>query len=54
MPVLHDVALDVAPGRTVAVVGPTGSGKSTLAGMLVRLVDPATGQVLLDGVDVRG
>ncbi|MDQ1287268.1 MAG: ATP-binding cassette, subfamily bacterial [Actinomycetota bacterium] len=53
VPVLHDVALDVAPGRTVAVVGPTGSGKSTLAGMLVRLVDPATGRVLLDGVDVR-
>jgi ABC-type multidrug transport system fused ATPase/permease subunit len=37
----------------VAVVGPTGSGKSTLAGLLVRLVDPADGAVLLDGVDVR-
>jgi ATP-binding cassette, subfamily B, bacterial len=37
----------------VAVVGPTGSGKSTLAGLLVRLVDPADGTVLLDGVDVR-
>jgi ABC-type multidrug transport system fused ATPase/permease subunit len=37
----------------VAVVGPTGSGKSTLAGLLVRLVDPARGEVLLDGVDVR-
>src|SRR3712207_7177955 len=36
-----------------AVVGPTGSGKSTLAGLLVRLVDPADGTVLLDGVDVR-
>jgi len=52
-PVLHDVTLDVAAGRTVAVVGPTGSGKSTLAGLLVRLVDPSTGRVLLDGVDVR-
>jgi ABC-type multidrug transport system fused ATPase/permease subunit len=34
-------------------VGPTGSGKSTLAGLLVRLVDPGSGEVLLDGVDVR-
>ena len=37
---LHGVDLDVRPGSTVAVVGPTGSGKSTLAGLLVRLVDP--------------
>jgi ATP-binding cassette subfamily B protein len=53
LPVLHGVTLDVAPSRTVAVVGPTGSGKSTLAGLLVRLVDPASGAVLLDGVDLR-
>ncbi|WP_432533721.1 ABC transporter ATP-binding protein [Kineococcus arenarius] len=52
-PALADVTLDVAAGTTVAVVGGTGSGKSTLAGMLVRLVDPTSGQVLLDGVDVR-
>jgi ABC-type multidrug transport system fused ATPase/permease subunit len=52
-PVLHDVTLDVAPGRTVAVVGPTGSGKSTLATLLVRLVDPASGRVLVDGKDLR-
>lgn len=51
--VLHGVDLDVAAGRTVAVVGPTGSGKSTLAGLLVRLVDPASGRLLLDGVDAR-
>jgi ATP-binding cassette subfamily B protein len=53
LPVLHDITLDVAPGRTVAVVGPTGAGKSTLAGMIVRLVDPRDGRVLLDGVDLR-
>ncbi len=52
-PVLSGVTFDVAAGSTVAVVGPTGSGKSTLAGLLVRLVDPAAGTVLLDGVDLR-
>ncbi|NIZ90053.1 ABC transporter ATP-binding protein [Kineococcus rubinsiae] len=52
-PALADVTLDVAAGSTVAVVGSTGAGKSTLAGMLVRLVDPTSGEVVLDGVDVR-
>ncbi|QFG25957.1 ABC transporter ATP-binding protein [Actinomadura sp. WMMB 499] len=51
--ILHDVSFAVEPGRTVAVVGPTGSGKSTLTSLLVRLVDPADGSVLLDGVDLR-
>jgi ABC-type multidrug transport system fused ATPase/permease subunit len=43
------VTLDVAPGRTVAIVGPTGSGKSTIAHLLVRLFDPDRGQISLDG-----
>ncbi|WP_329093039.1 ABC transporter ATP-binding protein/permease [Actinomadura citrea] len=51
--VLHDVSFAAAPGRTIAVVGPTGSGKSTFTSLLVRLVDPADGSVLLDGVDLR-
>jgi ABC-type multidrug transport system fused ATPase/permease subunit len=51
--VLNGVDLDIAPGRTVALVGPTGSGKSTLTTVLMRLVDPDSGSVTLDGVDVR-
>ena len=53
VPAVRDVTLEVAPARTVAIVGPTGAGKSTLAALLVRLVDPDAGRVLLDGVDVR-
>lgn len=43
------VTLDVEPGKTVALVGPTGSGKSTIAHLLVRLFDPDTGKISLDG-----
>ncbi len=53
LPVLHGITLDVTAGTTLAVVGPTGSGKSTLASLLVRLVDPSSGTVLLDGVNLR-
>ena len=52
-PSLRDVSLDVAPGTTVALVGPTGSGKTTLVQLLGRLYDPVEGAVLLDGADVR-
>ena len=51
--VLSEIAFDVRPGRTVALVGQTGSGKSTLASVLVRLLDPDTGRVVYDDVDVR-
>ncbi|MDQ3477118.1 MAG: ABC transporter ATP-binding protein/permease [Actinomycetota bacterium] len=52
-PTLERITLDVPAGRSIAIVGPTGSGKSTLANVLVRLVDPDSGQVLVDGIDVR-
>jgi ATP-binding cassette, subfamily B, bacterial len=50
---LHDVALEVRPGSTVAVVGATGAGKTTLVSLLSRLQDPTSGRVLLDDVDLR-
>lgn len=46
---IESVTLAVEPGKTVALVGPTGSGKSTIAHMLVRLFDPDTGEICLDG-----
>ena len=47
------IDLELAPGSVVALVGPTGAGKSTLAGLLARLRDPSTGEVLLDGLPLR-
>jgi ABC-type multidrug transport system fused ATPase/permease subunit len=52
-PVLRGIDLDVEPGRTVAIVGPTGSGKTTLVMLIPRLYDVTEGAVLVDGVDVR-
>ena len=49
-PVLDGIDFSAEPGRTVAVVGATGSGKSTLVSLIPRLLDPAHGEVLLDGV----
>jgi len=52
-PVLHEVDLHVAPGETVALVGPTGAGKSTIVKLLGRFYDPTDGAVRLDGHDLR-
>ncbi|WP_433797523.1 ABC transporter ATP-binding protein [Actinoplanes sp. CA-252034] len=52
-PVLRGVNLRIAPGETIACVGPTGAGKSTLAKLVSRLYDPDAGTILIDGHDLR-
>src|SRR6476661_502791 len=52
-PVLHDINLRIRKGSTVALVGPSGGGKSTLADLLPRFYDPGSGQILIDGLDLR-
>jgi ABC-type multidrug transport system fused ATPase/permease subunit len=51
--VLHDIDLEIEPGETLALVGPTGAGKSTLVSLVPRLIDPCSGAVHLDFVDLR-
>jgi WD40 repeat protein/ABC-type multidrug transport system ATPase subunit len=51
--VLRDINLDVRPGQHLAVVGASGNGKSTLVSLILRLYDPTSGSVMLDGRDVR-
>jgi ATP-binding cassette, subfamily B, bacterial len=53
VPVLRGLDLEIPPGRTLAVVGPTASGKSTLALLLARLWDPQDGVIRVDGRDLR-
>ena len=51
--VLRDLSFAIEPGEMVAIVGPSGIGKSTIADLIVRLLDPDTGRVTIDGHDLR-
>jgi ABC-type multidrug transport system fused ATPase/permease subunit len=50
--VLHGVTLKVAPGKTTALVGPSGAGKTTIADLLLKLYEPSSGEIILDGQDL--
>jgi ATP-binding cassette subfamily B protein len=50
---LDDFSLEIAPGETVAIVGPSGAGKTTVMQLLMRFYDPDQGKITLDGIDVR-
>jgi ATP-binding cassette subfamily B protein len=52
-PLIEDLDLDVEPGQTVAIVGPTGAGKTTLVNLLMRFYEIDHGRIALDGVDIR-
>ena len=52
-PVLIDVNLNVAPGQTIALVGPTGAGKTTIISLLSRFYDVTEGAIFVDGQDIR-
>jgi ATP-binding cassette subfamily B multidrug efflux pump len=51
-PLITDLSLDVAPGQTVAIVGPTGAGKTTLVNLILRFYELDGGRITLDGVDI--
>jgi len=52
-PALCDISIDIKRGETTAIVGPSGAGKSTLVDLLVRLYDPSSGVITVDGVDLQ-
>ncbi|WP_013325157.1 ABC transporter ATP-binding protein [Gloeothece verrucosa] len=52
-PILNDFSLLVQPGEVIALVGASGAGKTTLINLLLRFYDPQSGQILIDGIDIR-
>lgn len=53
VPVMKDLCLTIEGGKTTALVGPSGSGKSTVIQMLERFYDPDSGEITLDGKDLK-
>lgn len=53
VPLIEDMNLDVKPGHTIAIVGPTGAGKTTLVNLLMRFYEIKAGKISIDGVDIR-
>jgi ATP-binding cassette subfamily B protein len=53
VPLIEDLSLEVAPGQTIAIVGPTGAGKTTLVNLLMRFYDVDGGSIRVDGIDIR-
>ncbi|MFF7247377.1 ABC transporter ATP-binding protein [Embleya sp. NPDC008237] len=53
-PLIEDLDLEVHPGQTVAIVGPTGAGKTTLVNLLMRFYEVTGGRITVDGVDIAG
>ena len=51
--VLHNVTMEVIPGETIAIVGPSGGGKTTLCQLIPRFYDVSTGSISIDGTDIR-
>ncbi|SHE93668.1 ATP-binding cassette, subfamily B [Loktanella atrilutea] len=51
--VLQDISVTVAPGETLAFVGPSGAGKTSLLALVPRFYDPQAGRILIDGIDIR-
>jgi len=49
---LHGIDLSVAPGETIALVGPSGAGKTTLINLIPRFIRPTSGQILIDGIEI--
>ncbi|HLI88712.1 MAG TPA: ABC transporter ATP-binding protein [Ktedonobacteraceae bacterium] len=52
VPLIDDMNIDVKPGQTIAIVGPTGAGKTTLVNLLMRFYELNSGRILIDGVDI--